>query len=122
MNRDSILKKLRDIAENLIKLKNKYLEEKNLPIDYLTIFTHSGSEFKNLKKAASKLGKVVAENNGPAYLLNKPITIPTGQLKIFRIRKPDPERPQVGCGDFEVKNFEEFKNKYCGVLFSPRDE
>lgn len=100
------------IAQKTIELKDKYIGEKRLPIDYIMIFSHSEKEFKRLRKICNKLGEVVANSNGPAYKLHKPIGIPTGKLRLLRIRKPDPERPQKGCDDFAVKDFKAFKKKH----------
>lgn len=114
MTKDDILSLIQYIATQTINLKNKYIEEKNLPIDYLTIFSHSKEEFQEMQKAASELGKVIDDNNGPVYRLFDPRNIPTGQLSYLRIRHPDYTRPQKGCDDFRVENYEAFKNKYLG--------
>jgi hypothetical protein len=112
MDYSSLLQTIHYIVQKTIELKNTYLDEKDLPIDFLTIFTHSVEEFKQYDKLLRSLGKIVYEHNGPTFLLHKPIQISTGLLKILRIRTPDPERPQVGCDDFRVKNYATFKEKY----------
>ncbi len=34
------------------------------------------------------------------------------ELSLLRIRKPDPYRMQVGCNDFKVPDYHDFKRKY----------
>ena len=82
------------------------------PIVYLTIFAHYEDEFENLRKMVESLGEIVGANNGFAVQLKEPIKLMNGPLQKIRIRKPDLERPQVGCNDFVVPNYEEFKQKY----------
>lgn len=112
MKIEDLTKIIQKIAEQIIKMKNQHLEEKDLPIDYVTIFAHSDEEFEQLQEVAQQMGKQVHYNNGPAYRLNESIDIPTGKLRYFRIRHPDTERPQLGCGDFIVKDYTAFKTKY----------
>jgi hypothetical protein len=100
------------IANTSIKLKDKYVEETDLPIDFLTIFSHNDIEFAQLNAISMTLGCKILDNNGPIFLLKDPILIPTGNLKILRIRKPDKERPQTGCDDFKVPDYHIFKKKY----------
>ena len=97
-----IAKKTREL--NLSITGNEY------PISSLTVFSHYADEFENLKKILVSLGEQFAENNGPFVKLRKPIIIEGGQtIDKVRIRKPDQERPQVGCNDFTVPDYEEFK-------------
>ncbi len=114
MNKQDILNLIQYIAIQTVKLKDKYIQDKDLRIDYLTIFSHSDEEFSEMKNIAAFLGEVIDENNGPVYHLKEPIDIPTGELRFLRIRKPDPERPQKGCNDFAVSDFKNFKQKYIG--------
>lgn len=64
------------------------------------------------------MGKVVRQHNGPVYELAIPIKSEGYEVKILRIRQPDPATPQRGHVDFVVKNYEELKkemfSKYPG--------
>lgn len=114
MIKKDLLGLIQYIAKTTIDLKNKYIDEKDLPIDYLTIFSHSEDEFNEMKNIAGDLGEVIDNNNGPVYRLHEPIKIPMGELKYLRVRHPDTERPQKGCDDFKVDDFKEFEKKYAG--------
>lgn len=113
MTKDDLFNLVRYIANQTVSLKNKYIEEE-LPIDYLTIFSHSEQEFADMKNIMSSIGEIIDDNNGPVYRLNTPISVTTGKLSFLRIRHPDLDRPQKGCDDFWVGNYEEFKDKYLG--------
>lgn len=57
------------------------------------------------------MGKPYNENNGPRIELHEPIAIDENRITHLRIRKPDSERPQVGCNDFET-DYAFFKKEY----------
>jgi hypothetical protein len=84
---------------------------RDFPIKSLTVFSHSPEEFELLCKILESLGKPYNYNNGPRVELYKPIESGTNRITHLRIRKPDPDRPEVGCNDFET-DFDSFKNKY----------
>ncbi|NTV22573.1 MAG: hypothetical protein HGB03_03370 [Candidatus Yonathbacteria bacterium] len=115
MHSKEIINKIHDIAKGITNVKDIYVSEKNLILDYVTIFAHSESELTNLVNASNDIGQQIDEHNGPIYKLNQPIVFYNGVLNFFRIRKPDPERPQTGCGDFKVADYDSFKHKYLGV-------
>lgn len=58
------------------------------------------------------MGTAYDENNGPRVMLHAPIIVGENIITHLRIRKPDPERPQVGCNDFAIEDYEAFKTKY----------
>jgi hypothetical protein len=85
------------------------ITNKEYPISYLTIFSHSDEEFSNLRQVVEPLGQIVDANNGYAVKLKNPIQLANGELGKIRIRKPDSERPQVGCNDFAIPDYALFK-------------
>ncbi|MDP2638773.1 MAG: hypothetical protein Q8P06_01225 [Candidatus Azambacteria bacterium] len=99
------------IADKTSDLAKKIIG-KTLPISSLTIFAHHPDEFEKLSKMAKTLGNFVNENNGPRVALHEPIKVGENTVIHLRIRKPDPYRMQVGCGDFDVPNYVAFKNEY----------
>ncbi|MBI4895580.1 MAG: hypothetical protein HY831_03745 [Candidatus Aenigmarchaeota archaeon] len=48
---------------------------KDLPISYLTIFSHYEKEYNFLIKLLNKIGKYYNENNGLRIVLNKPVSV-----------------------------------------------
>jgi hypothetical protein len=96
------------------------------PISSLTVFSHYQDEYEILKRILLSLGKIETENNGPFVKLRQPIDLPNNKLQILRVRQPDPYRMQVGCNDFEVPNYSDFKknflNKTDNIRFIERPE
>lgn len=83
-----------------------------LPITSLTIFSHSPDEFEKLTQILLSLGNLLNESNGPRVVLYTPITVNGHTITHLRIRKPDIERPQVGCNDFDIADYAVFKATY----------
>ncbi len=98
------------IASETSRMARKIIG-KDLPIKSLTVFAHSQSEFELLIEILEKLGKAYNYNNGPRVELYEPIETGKNHITHLRVRRPDPERPQVGCNDFEV-DYRTFKNEY----------
>ena len=109
-SKEELIEAVRYVANRTSELAKKVIG-KELPIKSLTIFAHSQPEFEGLTKLLNEMGKPYNYNNGPRVELNEPIIADKNQITHLRIRKPDPERPQVGCNDFET-DYESFKNEY----------
>lgn len=88
----------------------KMIVGKTFPIKSLTVFAHSQSEYESLIRILAGMGRPYNENNGPRVELHEPIVIEGNHITYLRIRKPDLERPQVGCCDFET-DYDAFKSK-----------
>lgn len=110
INEKQLIQAVKYIATQNTRLSKKIMGKK-LQITSLTVFSHYSKEYKDLLRIVYKLGKLHKENNGPYIGLKKPIRIGNNLIKYLRIRKPDPYRMQVGCSDFDVENYADFKNK-----------
>jgi hypothetical protein len=109
-NQNELVAAVKYIASETSKMAEKVLDVA-FPIKSLTVFAHSQSEFESLIKILAQIGKPYNYNNGPRVELHYPIEVGENRIVYLRIRKPDPERPQIGCNDFET-NYEIFKKKY----------
>jgi len=98
------------IEQELILSSNAI--NKILPITYLTIFSHYSDEYGGLVKIIEKLGDVTDANNGVKAKLYTPIKSDDQEISEIRVRKPDPYRMQVGCCDFSVVDYQDFKNDH----------
>ena len=96
------------IAEQITALCHKIIGEK-LPITYLTICAHYEHEYQQLLTLLPELGEVQTANNGVRVTLRRPIAFEQQTIVDLRIRKPDPYRMQVGCGDFAARDYHAFK-------------
>ena len=112
---ETCLESLQYIDEKLRELSAVVLDEQ-LPINTLKIFAHYEDEYTFLRNWVDTLGKNEDEGSATSYYikLTKPMTVNDDPIEYVGIRVPDPYRSQVGCGDFVVDNFEEFKAKYVG--------
>ncbi len=102
------------VIAGLKAIKSNTKNEK-ATLDYLAIFAKNQSEFQKLLSQTCQLGKEVDPKNnltGQTFLLKSPFQTPAGPLKVLKIRRPDPTRPQRGAPDFKVKNYQDFKKKY----------
>lgn len=110
-SKDKLYEAVDYVAVKTTKLCEKIVKDK-YPISTLTIFSHYPDEFEQLKKILFELGELDHENNGPFVKLYKPIQLSNNKLELLRVRQPDPYRMQVGCNDFEVPDYKEFKKQF----------
>ncbi len=108
---EELLESIRYIDSQATELSNKIIK-KEYPLSSLTVFSHYADEFEQLKEILFEMGEQQAENNGPYVKLTNSLALGSGALKFLRIRKPDPYRMQVGCCDFDVPDYAEFKINY----------
>lgn len=114
-NNEACTKALEYIDEKLRELSALVLDE-HLPINTLKIFAHYTEEYEFLKQWANAIGTCEDEGSSTSYYVkpHQPMIIRDDPIEFVGIRVPDPYRAQVGCGDYVVPNFEEFKTKYLG--------
>ena len=112
MTRAQFRQILNYIIVNGIKLKNQYITEADLKLDYICIFSQNKKEYQQLLKHASTIGKKIKQTKtGPVFKLQTTIKTPAGSPKILKIRLPDPTRTQRGDLDF-ITTYPAFKLKY----------
>jgi len=109
-NQKELIEAVKYVATETSKLAKKIVG-KTFSIKSLTVFAHSQREFELLTEILEKIGKPYNYNNGPRVELYEPIEVGGNRITHLRIRKPDFERPQMGCNDFEI-DFEVFKQEY----------
>ncbi len=109
-NKTELIESVKYVAQETTRLCEKIIG-KSFPIKSLTIFTHEEMEYKLLFAILGTLGNPYNYNNGPRIELFEPIIVGDNKITHLRLRKPDIERPQVGCNDFET-DYELFKNEY----------
>lgn len=112
MTAEELKKLIQDIIRLACELKNKHTTEKNAPVNYTAIFSQNESEYDELYELARQIGTVV--QNTPTGDLFEIDTLETvsGGLRLLKIRKPDPTRPERGDADFTVADYPNFKNTY----------
>lgn len=109
-NKLELISTVEYIATQTSKMAEK-LCSKTFPIKSLTVFSHSKEEYDLLIKIIDDMGKTYNFNNGPRIELDNPINIDDNEIIYLRIRKPDIDRPQIGCNDFET-DYKALKDRY----------
>lgn len=100
------------VVKKCVELKNKYIDESNLQIDYICLFSHNKEEFSEFIKHASKIGTIINETKtGPVFKFHSPLKTIAGNARVIKIRLPDTTRKEKGDVDFTT-NYQEFKKKY----------
>lgn len=106
---------MENLIQNIINeaelLKDKYTDQKNVPVNYACIFCQSEEEQINFLKEAHKLGTIIQEtSSGPLFKIS--LDTIAGKLQLLKIRKPDPTRLERGDADFTISDYSFFKEKY----------
>jgi hypothetical protein len=99
------------LADELEKLSLEIFQEK-LPITTLKIFAHYLEEYDYLYKLLSKMGPKSSYSSNTSFYIEKNEMISNYNIKYFGLRNVDPYRLHVGCGDYEIGNYEEFKKQH----------
>ena len=102
-----------------------------VPLGSLTIFAHYPDEYDYLLRLLPDLG--TTDETGARVALDAPIAVEVGVLEVngvrervtqiiqqLRIRRPDPYRMQVGCCEYQVADYWDFKGFYGLGTVSPR--
>ena len=109
---DNLISTINYIVSRSAELKNKFTDASSAPVEFACIFCQNEKEYKEFTNSIEKFGKIVERTqSGFTYLLDKPITTVAGPLRLVKIRKPNPNRPERGDADFNT-NYASFKTKY----------
>ena len=112
MHTEELKNKIKNIVKQATLLKNKHINNKNAPVNYACIFSQSKDEYEELLEAARKIGQVIKETpTGPLFQI-KPLKTVSGDLKLLKIRIPDPTRLELGDADFTISDFPQFEKRY----------
>lgn len=109
MNTEDLKNKVQSIVEKATALKNKHTTDKNAPVNYACIFSHSKKEYTELLELTTKIGTVVEETPTGMLFQIEPLKTISGVLKLLKIRIPDSTRPELGDADFTISNFTDFE-------------
>ncbi len=116
-SKDKLLEAIKYVTTQVTLLAEKCVGV-SLVTESLTIFSHDPQEFARLCEMANDLGEPYNENNGPRVKLKEAIAVGASTVRFVRIRKPDPDRPQVGCADFNVGDYFDFKTRFLAYIAS----
>lgn len=100
------------------RLLGKLVTGEELPVDTLTIFTHSQAEYDFLAPIVLAFGERSKFSHGATLYIDSDFEIQSQRIRFLGIRSPDDTRPQVGYGDFPVENFDEVLDSLGGNEFA----
>ena len=119
---------MKNLIQNIVKdaesLKDKYTDQKNIPVYYVCIFCQTYDEYKKFTEEAYKIGKKIEERPNSFLFKISPIETSAGKLELLKVRQPDEKFPERGDADFIVKNYQSFKDRYfnqSGFTVIPRN-
>jgi len=109
MERKDLEALVQGIVQQARDLKNAYTKETDARVNYACVFAQSQDEYDSLIHAVQQLGTVIKDTPaGPVFHIS-PLDTVSGTLKLLKIRKPDPTRPERGDADFTVSDYATFK-------------
>lgn len=112
---EQLRNKYNDIVSKSIEMVSSNIDSEDLGkgIDYVSIYAQSNEEFKRIEEELKNNGIVAIESKeGNYYKLKEPLKISNVEIYHCRIRVFDDEHPEVGYVDFEVRDYNQFKEKY----------
>lgn len=99
------------IIQEGTKLRDKYVPDILMTIDYVCIFSQTDREFDFYNKETSKLGRIAEKTpTGDVYVLDEKYRDKYG-TRLIKIRVIDKTRPQRGDVDFAVSDYNKYKPK-----------
>jgi len=114
MTTDELKALTRQIVAEARRLNAAHTDQPNAPVNYACIFAQSSAEYEELVSAARQVGSVVHDTaTGPVFYIT-PLSTEAGTLRLLKIRRPDPRRPERGDADFTVADYDTFKKKHLG--------
>jgi hypothetical protein len=114
MKVDELKTLIREIVAESRRLSAAHTPEQQAPVNYACVFTQSTAEYEEMVNVARQLGPVAQETpTGPVFYI-APLSTVAGTLRLLKIRRPDPKRPERGDADFTVADYESFKKTHLG--------
>lgn len=94
------------------RLNATHTDEPDAPVNYACIFAQSQAEYEEMVNVARQLGPVADDTaTGPVFHI-APLSTDAGTLRLLKIRRPDPKRPERGDADFTVADYDAFKKRH----------
>lgn len=100
------------LVGELEELSRQLLSQK-LPINTLKVFAHYPEEYRFLLDLVQNMGPAAPFNSDDSYYAQVERQIGHYKIEYIGVRNVDPYRMQVGCGDYEIANFEEVKAEHA---------
>lgn len=104
-----LIETAKEIVNQANMLRLKYAPDFSGHVSYCCYFSQNEDEFFKIKSLAEQVGTLAkSTNTGPVFVVPD-ITTDAGILRVFKVRKPDPTRPEKGDADFGLDDYVSFK-------------
>ena len=114
MTTDELKKLVQEIVAESYRLNLAHTSERNAPVNYACVFTHSSDKYEEIINVAQQLGPVVQDTTmGLVFHISPLPTLPS-ILNLLKIRRSDTKRTERGDADFTITDYENFKRTYLG--------
>jgi hypothetical protein len=103
---------IRAIVTEARRVSAAHTDQPEAPVNYACIFAQSPDEYEEMVNVAGQLGPIAQDTaTGPVFYI-APLSTDAGMLRVLKIRRPDPKRPERGDADFTVADYDTFKKKH----------
>jgi len=108
-SRDGFEEALNYVAEKVGDLSLAVCGER-LPVPILKLFAHNDDEYEKLEGFVRQYGQKAEVSSKMSFYVDvgTGLTVAQTPISLLGVRRPDPNSPQVGCGDYEVVDFPAF--------------
>lgn len=112
MNKSRLINITKSIVQQSFELCKKHISDLQVHVSYCAFFSQSQEEYDELNEQVKLFGRIANDTpTGPVYVIN-PIETVAGQLRVLKVRRPDPTRPERGDADFAIQDYSSFKENY----------
>jgi hypothetical protein len=100
------------VAENVGNLAVRLCGQR-MPVPILKLFAHYNSEYQILEGFVKRHGQKAKVSSGNSFYVHvkSGLRVAGEPIELLGVRRPDPYRMQVGCGDYVVDDFQGFADK-----------
>ncbi len=109
INNDKSFREVLEYLTSELEKLSKELLNQSLPITTLKVFAHYPDEYDYLYKLISGMGKKASFSSDTSLYVEVNEKIKGYDIKYLGVRIVDPYRLHVGCGDYEIEDFQQFK-------------
>jgi hypothetical protein len=92
-----------------------------MPATILKLFAHYPDEYEYLRAQLLEYGEAAPISSKTSLYVKVDRKIAGQQVNYLGVRIVDPYRMQVGCGDYEVEDYDQFVSKWVGKKPFVRD-
>lgn len=114
MTEDALKSLAQDIVEAAVRLKDAKTDMRGISVGYACLFSRSEDEYHDLRQIVETFGKEIKSTpTGSVYQI-PPLETAAGPLRILKVRIPDATRTERGDADFNLPDYEKFKESILG--------